>query len=235
MTEREKDGLKGKVKSVTTSDEVIESKNYFDNTLKKYADKVKQYDENGLPTEMIDNEHNNKYVYKVIDGDLTYKSFQIEKKETRRNSITRLGSELGSETKKEKPKDERYDLKYKYQYNDQGQPKELTFYGNDGEFWKKIVYTYNKNGFLIEDRHYYAGDRINENYFYKYDSKSNLIERKLVLHRNPKNTVSVTTFSDYKLDSEGNWIERTATNLGESDGKELKTVIKSSRKIEYYK
>lgn len=231
MSERELDGLKGKVKSVTTVRDIIESKNYADNTLKKLRNKVELYDENGAPTESIDNEYNYRYVYAFIDGDLTGKSFQIVKKETFR--VEKQGSK--TEPKEEKPKDERYDFKHKYKFDDKGRIIKTNVYGNTGDLFNKIVYKYDEKGVLIEELRFDDGTDLNSQTFFKYDTNGNLIEMKQVLHRPDKNIVSITKYSNYKIDSQGNWTERTVTDLGEFQGKELKKVIKYTRKIEYYK
>lgn len=228
MSERELDGLKGKVKSVKTLREIIESKNYFDNTLKKLLDKVELYDENGVPIESIDNEYNSRQVYTFVDGDLTSKDFQIIKKET-------LTVRLRTEPKEEKPKDERYDTKFVNKFDDEGQITEKKVYGNTKKLFKKIVYKYDEKKLLIEELGYDDGKQLNDQYFYKYDKSGNLIQTEEVLHRTEKNIVTVTSYSNYKIDSQGNWTERTETRLGKYEGKELKNVIRHSRKIEYYK
>lgn len=232
MSERELDGFKGKVKSVTTVRQVIESKNYRDNTLKTLRDRVEYYDEDGFPTKTIDYEHNYKDVYAIIDGDLTSKYSQLDKTQVRR--LTIVGSE--TETKKEvKPEDECFDIKFKYEFDGKGRIVERKTYGNNGDLYRKIVYKYDKKGVLAEELRYDDGTRLNEQYFYKYDSDGNLIEAKQILHRPNKNNISFLKYSDYKLDSQGNWIERTVTSLKKSRGKELKVVIKNSRNIEYFK
>lgn len=231
MSERELDGLKGKVKSVTTVREVTESKNYADNSLGKLRNLVELYNENGVPTETIDNEYNDRTVYAFIDGDLTSKSFQIVEKETLRAVIT--GSK--TESKAEKPKDNRYGLKFTYKFDDKGLISEKKVYGNTGVLFNKIVYKYDGNNVLAEELRYDDGTDLNDQYFYKYDASGNLVEEKQVLHRPNKNIVSMSKYGNYKIDSQGNWIERTVTSLGEFQGKELKTVMKYSRKIEYYK
>jgi hypothetical protein len=232
MSDREADGLKGKVKSITTSRNLIESKNYADNTLKKYRDKVETYDPSGTLTERIDYEYNMKDVFTVIDGDLTEKSSQIVKSPQNKAVFTVADEE---EEKPLYPKDERYDLKYKFKFDDKGRRIETVMYGNTRNVWKKVVYKYDEKGFLSEALHYNNGKTLNEQYTYKYDTDGNLTEAKLELHRAEKNIISFLKYSDYKLDSEGNWIARTATSLGEFQGKELKTVTKQSRKIVYYK
>jgi len=231
MSDRDVDGLKGKVKSITTVREIIESKNYADNTLKKLKDKVESYELSGTLTETIDYEYNSKDIYTIIDGDLTQKYSQLVKKETFK--VGRLSSQ--PEPKPTQPKDERYDLKYKFKFNDKGRRIETLMYGNTGILWGKIEYKYDEKGILIEELRYSEGGDLNEQYTYKYDASGNLTETKLELHRPEKNIISFLKYSNYKLDSQGNWIEQTVTSLGEFQGKELKTVSKHSRKIEYYK
>lgn len=58
---------------------------------------------------------------------------------------------------------------------------------------------------------------------------------KTILHNRPRgNTVSITKFGNYNLDSQNNWVERTETASEEYNGEELKVVFKQSRKIEHY-
>ncbi len=228
MTHRDLDELKGKVKSVTTSREVIESKNYADNTLKKYRDEVKFYNESGSPTKSIDNEHNDKTVYTFIDGDLTSKSFQIMKKT--KNQVI-FG---GSKPKIEKPKDDRFDTKYKYKFDSSGRIFELKIFGIDGDLYKRIKYKYNKTGVLLEELHFVDNNRLNRHHFYTYDAKGSMIQLKHLLYRPKKNITKIYTYRGYKLDSQGNWIERKVTSIGKFKGKELKAVTKVIRKIEYY-
>ena len=232
MTDREADGLKGKVKSVTTTSELIESKNFADNTLKKSRPQVESYNADGIKTMRLDYEYNSKDVFTVIDGDLTEKSSQIVKKPQNQGLFTVADEE---EEKPVHPKDDRYDLKFKFKYDDKGSRIETLMYGNTGIVWKKIIHKYDEKRTLIEELHYNNGKTLNEQYTYKYDADGNLIEMKLELHRPEKNIISYWKYSNYKLDAQRNWIARTVTSLGEYGGKELKTVSNYSRKIEYYK
>ncbi len=98
----------------------------------------------------------------------------------------------------------------------------------------KITYKHDKKGLLVEELRYWEGNILNEQYFNKYAAIGNLIESKLVLHRPDKNIISYWKYSNYKLDTQANWTERTVTSLGEFQGKELKTISIHFRKIEYY-
>ena len=232
MSIRESDGLRGKVKSVVTARNIIESKNYADNALKKLRDEIEFYDDSGVLTERIDKEYNDRTVYTLIDGELTSKRSQIIKTPTLQTKIS--GAETKSK-KEEKPQDERYDLKYIYEFDNKGRIIELKVVDNTGSVFNKIVYKYDKNGVKNEELRYSNGTELNDQYFYKYDASGNLIEVKQVLHRPDGNTVSFYKYGNYKVDSQGNWIERVETGLNKSNGKELKRVVKYSRKIDYYK
>ncbi len=232
MSEKEADGLKGKVKSVTTVRQKIESKNYPDNSLKTLRDKIEMYDENGDPTKSVDYEYNSKNIYTFIDGDLTSKYSQIVKAPQNEGLFS---SDRKQKQKPTQTKDERYLLKYKYKFDDKGRRSEMLMYGNTGILVGKIKSKYDDKGVLVEELRYTESGDLNEQYIYSYDTTGNLIESKLILHRPIKNLISFLKYSNYKLDAQGNWIERTETSSEEYEDKELKTVYKNSRKIEYYK
>jgi hypothetical protein len=239
MSDREADGLKGKVKSVTTVRELIESKNFYNTTLGKQRDLIESYNLDGTQTEAIDYEFNSKDTYTIIDGDLTAKYSKLEER-PQNEGLVLIAPPLKNKEQPTQPKDDRYNLKYKFKYDDKGRRVELAFYGNTGIYLGKIEYKYDEKGFLIEERRYNEGSSLKETepnvqFVYKYDASGNLVEEKETSYRPDKNTVRTRTYDNYKLDSQGNWITRTVTSLSEYQGKELKAVWKYSRKIEYYK
>lgn len=97
------------------------------------------------------------------------------------------------------------------------------------------VYKYDEKGILNEMIEYHTPD-FYDRFIYKYDLKGNLIEAER-LRQGSKGDIdkSKTVYSKYKLDSNGNWIARTETDLDKYGGKLLEYVYKNTRKIEYFK
>lgn len=95
-----------------------------------------------------------------------------------------------------------------YQLDKNGRIEEELFYGTDKPQPSRSVYKYNEQGIEVE--------------FSEYDSTGALHIR--------------NTYSDFKFDQQGNWIERTATMfyVRRSDGQPVNTSDKQYREISYY-
>lgn len=95
-----------------------------------------------------------------------------------------------------------------YQLDKEGRIEEELFYDADKSQPSRSVYKYNEQGIEIE--------------FSEYDSTGALHIR--------------NAYSDFKLDPQGNWIERTATMfyVRSSDGQSVNTSDKQYREISYY-
>ena len=230
MTDREFEGLRGKVKSVYTDDaDLISVKG---KRTAKFRERQFDalYDETGNITQSSMYYMGSRRIFTFIDGEKTSKTTQFQPSKASMATIS--GSSAGGS---EKPRDERYELKYKYEYDAKGRIIEEEIYRNDGTLFSKTGYKYDEQGKLTGEV-WYSDDEISRNIYYTYDAKGNLTEQKFV-PTGDKGFLDPSTylFRDYKFDRQGNWIQRTQTTIYTRNGKINKPERIVYRKIEYYK
>lgn len=230
MTDREFNGLQGRVKSVYIEDadlEIVKGKPIVKNRTMQFDE---LYDVNGNMTQSSMYYMGDRDIFSFIDGEKTSKSADFY-------SSTASKAIIGASGKKQsKPLDTRYDKKYQYKYDKKGRIIEQRKYRNDGTLFLKSTYKYNDEGNPME-KILYSDDKISDNFYYTYDSKGNLIELKFVpTGINGETDITIHRFRDYKLDVQGNWIQRTQTTIySDSEGRKKENQSIYYRKIEYYK
>jgi len=227
LTDREFDGLKGKVKSVAWSATDFETKDGKTIEKKSGVKYEEQYDENGNISMTLNYIIGDKNIYSIIDGNKTFKSAGIDGFD---------GSGISSakaETDSSKIRDERYLLMYKYKYDDKKRVTEQTLYSNTGELHSRRIYKYDEKGRITEKESYntYNSDKITSRSTMKYDNENNLIEENTNMFVNNRNT-SQKIYSNYKFDSQGNWIERSYIFTFNGKRDDSKTI--DHRTIIYY-
>lgn len=82
-------------------------------------------------------------------------------------------------------------------YEGQGSNKKLTF---------REVYIWDTTGNLTEEQRFIGGEKLTSRYVRKYDTQGNEIES--IIIEGKKKITSRTKYSEYQFDSQGNWISR---------------------------
>lgn len=209
MTGRELDGLKGLVKSLITEVEPLNPNGVSLNQPRQKNDEY-YFDKEGKITEIAFPELNRKMIFSVIEGFKTYKNTKInEEPESNTRVIVIDQSKKPDNTVSS---DKRYNGKFTYEHDAQGRVKIEEHYFSDGKLFQKTEYKYDDKGRIKEK----IADNTSDltTFTYKYDEKGNLIEqskdrnvKKYGVDRNTK-----TIYSEYKIDSQGNWTQRTETS-----------------------
>ena len=229
MTDREFEGFKGKVKSV----------------LNEFVDKAgskrkigSQYffDEDGRLSKVLYPDNNYQVIFTQIDGFKTFKGMKIETETIEKPILaTTVGFEEPIEgPDKIVPPDERFDEKYKYEYDLQGRVKTEREFLNNGKLVTLTTFVYDENGNLIE-KTVNTTSSIDK-FINKYDAKGNLIEQieNTKIKSNGKDYTKRTVFSDYKLDTKSNWIQRKRVYISETDGRSRQFETIEFRTVVYY-
>lgn len=226
VIDREFDRLKGKVKSVTESYSTFENQNGNLIERKSGVQFEKHFDENGNTTLTLNYIVGDKNIYSFINGEKTFKS----------ETIKGVGGAGRAEMKESnpKPRDERYSIKFKYKYNDINQIEEETLYNNDGELNSRTVFRYDEKGRIKERERYnsYKSNKLTFRTTLAYDNDNNLSQELLFIING--STTYKYTYTDYKFDSEGNWVERIQTSNYKINGQDRIAKRIEHRKIEYY-
>jgi YD repeat-containing protein len=210
-SDAEDEGLKGRVKIVTTEEEDLSgtwvvgkrkpSSTYYYNDQGNIV-KKELYDYRGNPMDIT--------VYGYIDGDRVSQSKSIRYEYDPPPIMSRPGP-AGSETKR----DPRYSSKYKYKYDDRGNLTEKEMYLNDGKLWMRFVYKYKDS--QKEESVYSSDGSLNQKYLSRLDVKENVIERTdfNVKDNSVRNKYSYT----YEFDAKGNWTKRVTNKWVTKDDK----------------
>lgn len=231
MTDREFEGFKGEVKSVTN--EFLKLDDPGNNNTRKIESQV-FFHKDGRYDHILYPSNNYKVVFQEIDGFKTFKSMEIKKEKNPPRVTGESKREPIEKPEKIVPPDERFDQKYVYEYDSQGRFITEREYLNNGKLSKLTKIKYDDQGRIIEEN---VNDTIAISKFvYKYDEKGNLVEE--LENRDIKgagtDSTSRTVYSGYKLDAKGNWIERKREYLSETGETSWKTEYLEYRTIVYY-
>ena len=229
QSDREFEGLKGKVKSVLTetadatlkSGKVVEAnrrKNeYLEFRLDGGDDKTIYYTwDSGLVRETT--------TYITVDGD--------------KASISKLGPSAitgsinGSiNGKPSKPRDPRYGFKLKYKYDDKGRISEEAWWANDGDLWLRYLYEY-ANG-VRHETVFDEDGKLNQKYDYKLDAKGNDVE--MIAYDVKTGKVHWKERYEYvSFDSHHNWTKRVEFESKSGSDSKFKVSEVEYRTLTYY-
>jgi preprotein translocase subunit YajC len=180
MSDRDADGLKGKVQKVVTESAKLtnESGNWVE--AKRQMNSVVIYDAEGnrMKREGYDYRGNLFQIneYSFIDGD------KVVRMETIRHEYDPPAVAVAPSTNKEnaKPSDPRYTYKFKYKYDDKGNRTEEAWYHNDGSLWLRYVSVYDDKGNEVEWFRYTGDGKVNGRSVSSYDAKGSVVEKNLV-------------------------------------------------------
>ncbi|MEZ5425145.1 MAG: hypothetical protein R2747_02665 [Pyrinomonadaceae bacterium] len=210
MTDREFEGFKGDVKTVSIETRPMSGSGVTERNKKRTVWEKWTYNFAGMKMEESNPQGKSKTNFTYIDD---YKS-----------------AEMTVEGKAETVSN-----KYVYEYDSQGRVKTEKNYFNKNR--PPIVKTvkYDSNGRIIEKT--VNGPTALTKYSYKYDAKGNLIEE--LQEQKGKgefgtDSKSRTVYSDYKLDAQGNWTERKSTLYYEGDGRTTEYVSMDYQVFTYF-
>lgn len=238
VTDREFDGLKGNVKSVTTDEKVSVS---WSNRQDVF------YDKNGslIKRSSIFNQYP---ISRLIFREAGYLSHRNSKTFFVYSTIcekplknTRVQSNLPIEESVAKvPPDNCFHGEFAYDYTNGRVEIERRYAAKDKILYQLTTFKYDIEGRLVEEN-------IKEvlgitKVIHKYDAKGNLVEttQSSKEYDNEGNSVEnnksyKTIHSDYKFDDYGNWIARKSTQYSIEAGKSSVLGVKEiSRKITYF-
>ncbi len=236
QTDLEFERLKGEVKSVQNSSTYLGTKNKPVKSPERYYYNIKSYGLNGNITEELNPRLGLKYNYQFVDGFLSMKEIVVDKQKAA--NIMRTKS-IGNAEDMEKPvktikPDDRFITRFEYEYEDNGNRKLRRIFFSDGQMDSITRYSYNSAGLIENEVYNTYGNKWSHSYFYDTDGNWKV---SITKRSNVKGVVDMTDrteYSDYKLDSEGNWIERKYTNLHEYDGSSTTSKGIDYREIKYY-
>lgn len=214
-SEGEDEGLKGKVKTVTTESEdlsgtwsiqgrhlnSIEDYNNIGNLIKRIS-----FDSKAKPFQVT--------VYGYIDGARVSNSEMINY-----DSDPPLMALRAAGTKEEGKFDLRYDYKHEYKYIN-GKLAENKWIRNNGVLWIRYVYNHKDN--QVEELVYSEDGKLNQKYLSILDDKGNEVERinfnVLGIQRDGDSKYSIKYDS---FDEQGNWTKKTTSKLVSENGKQI--------------
>jgi len=231
MTDRELEGLKGSVKSVISETESLNLNGVSVSQSRQKKDEY-YFNKEGRVVEIVIPDLNAKMVFSVIDGFKTYRNTKINEESQSNNKVIVVDQP-------EKPRntispENRYNFKFNYEYDTQGRVKIEEQFLNDGKLFQRTEYKYDDKGLLKEQIVDNTSDIAT--YSYKYDEKENLIEqledrkvKKYGVDREIK-----TIYTEYKIDSHRNWIQRTETSYIKEKGDSFIVKRVCYRTINYF-
>jgi|GEM_PF-4720287 len=220
QTDVEFEGLKGKIKSVQNSSTYLGTK---DNPVKsptRRYNEIRFYGPDGNIAEELDSDAGIKYVYKLVDGFLSIKEVVVGEKKAPNGMRARLSGnaeDMEKPLKSIKP-DERFTTRFHTEYDNSGRRKLQRIFFSDGKMDSITHYIYNDAGSLETKIYNSYGNKWSD--FYTYDA-SGVLKEKTMKRSDRKGVIDMinrTTYSNYKFDENGNWVERKYTYQSEYDG-----------------
>ncbi len=207
MSERDLDGLKGKVK-------VVQKWN------QKFGIDAKPVEEPKTESETIYDETGNviettsHYGFgRVRTTYFDYKGERVSRNENLDGDPPEIKRPEYSRPAVKKKKDGPYDYKYKYKYDSKGRIVEIN--GQDAEYSvsSNTKYKYDESGKMVSDSMYGFGGGVENKRSFKYDGDIvSEVVFKCRMHTNNsiQNNTTTVRYSNYKFDNEGNWVQRVA-------------------------
>jgi hypothetical protein len=232
MSDRDADGLKGKVQKIVTGSAKLSKEAGGWIEAKPQMKSVIVYDAEGnrVKSENYDYMGNLFQIneYSFVDGD------KVVKTETIRHEYDPPAIMTVPAPKKEnaKPADPGYTYKFKYKYDAKGNRTEEAWYHNDGSLWLRYVSVYDARGNEVEWFRYTREGKMNGRSVSSYDAGGNEIEKTWF---RPDGSLSEKWNYTYEFDSQGNWIKRKSMKWTAKDGKSnFEPYDVTSRTITYF-
>lgn len=220
MTDRDMDGLLGKVKTVKLEWKEITGSPRRKPRKELFFISQDLFTEEGQLSETL-YQNDYKTLYKFIDGFKTFTSVTPKSSTTDGVMTARVDGDQEvpiEKTERITEPDLRYDYRITYDYDNKGRVKAEREFGNNGKLWYLKTFKYDANGKVIEET---RNDTVAiTKYTYAYDKKGLLIESVEDRDIKGKGTDSITkrVYSDYMIDSQGNWTKRKAHVFYSNEG-----------------
>lgn len=208
QTDRDEDGLKGKVKAVLAEEAKLTGEPGKLVEGRRRPSSAAEYDAEGNVTRRVFNRADGSVHFtinfKFIEGDKTSTSTY----EGRGPLLVAAPPAPASERPPARPKDPRFQTRYVYKYDGRGRRVEESRYESDGDLWINEVRAFDSEGRVIESA--------------RYEKDGRLIDRKKVVYDKDGREAEVTYFDDkgsvrerntytgYEPDAKGNWVKREA-------------------------
>ena len=211
QSDREAEGFKGKVKTVTIEISLIDKSTGKPESTRQRG-RMETFDVDGNLTE-----HKTYDPWGDVLATLTYSFLDGERVVKREIQSKRMMVVTPVTPGKEptRPSDPRYTARIKYKYDSQGIRTEMVWVNSDGS--PGVTRVYRLTGNEKEESVYSEGGSLSEKYTYKFDDKGNEVERLGVLYDTPGGLMqSKTTYAYQKFDSQGNWIARRESSRDSS-------------------
>ena len=196
MSDRDLEGLKGKVKLVESWSEDAGANG---KPLRKPEVMTSDtYDEQGNQIASTSYYTGERNTYFTLDGERVSKSERI----TNDPRVIIQGMATIETPGGNEPRDKRYDSKYKYEYDQNGKIIQWSKYMNDGKLWTVRKYVYDSIGRLVSEKGAIEG-RPRYEEILKYDSNGNEVESTYIDYVGADKETSYFRYGNYRLDKAG--------------------------------
>ena len=230
--DREDGRLQGRVKSVVAEDAKLsnESGRWIEG--KRLPSSTETFDEKGNLIRQVFNHANGSVhftiKYEFIDGDKT-STIKFEDD----GSGPPAPASSPSNQVSSRPGDPRYDTKYKYKYDSQGNRVEEARYRSNGALSNTDVSKFDSKGNRVEWARHTVDGKLNFRKTVVYNDSGQ--ESEVTYFRADGSISEKYSYTDYELDSKGNWIKRVASKwVTKNDKSYFEPYQVTYRKTTYY-
>lgn len=235
-SDREDEGLRGRVKSIVKEDAKMSNESGKWDEAKRSPSSTVSFDEKGNFTQQVfyrSNGHVHFTIkYSFIDGDKT-SIIKYEEDPSSPPPPPAPAPASSSSQATTRPSDPRFDYKYKYKYDSQGNRVEEARYSSTGALSITDVSKFDPKGNRIEWSRYTSRGELNFRKTISYNDRGQ--ETELTYFRDDGSISEKYSYTDYVMDSQGNWIKRVESKWITKNGKSyFEPYQVTYRKITYY-
>lgn len=233
-SDREDGGLKERVKSILEEDAKFSNESGKRVETKRVPSSAVSFDEKGNFTQQVFYRSNGNVhftiKYSFIGGD---KTSTIKYEEDASSPPPPPAPAPSSSQVNTRPSDPRFDNKYKYKYDSQGNRVEEATYRSSGALSITDVSKFDPKGNRIEWARYTPTGELNFRKTISYNDYGQDVE---VTYFHGDGSISEKdSYTDYEIDSKGNWIKRVESKWVTKNGKSyFEPYQVTYRKIMYY-
>lgn len=233
-SDREDEGLRGRVKSIFAEDAKLSNESGKSVEGKRSPSSTVSFDEKGNFTQQVfyrsSGDVHFTIKYSFIDGD---KTSTIKYEEDPSSPPPPPAPAPSSSQVSTRPGDPGFDYKYKYKYDAQGNRVEEARYSNKGALSISDVSKFDPKGNRIEWSRYTSKGELNFRKTVSYNDRGQ--ETELTYFGGDGSISEKYSYTDYVIDSQGNWIKRVESKLVTKNGKPyFEPYQVTYRDIKYY-